>query len=152
MKTVWTDKHSDLDLMRLVHCEKISPYENDDPQLKSDKSAGLFQVHCLEVIDLTQIPQRFPLNEKSITIDLDANLGEGSRSPKISIFKRPKITFYTGATEGHFWCVIATNTEPRRLILSGHILVGKHEWEICNRPFVLIGDEERIIKQMAAEA
>ena len=122
------DKPDDLDLIRLVHCEKISSYENDDSQLKSDKSAaGLFQVRCLEVIELAQIPQRFLSSKKPIIIDLDEDFGMGSRAPKISIFKRPEITFYTGATEGNFWCIVATNAKPRRLILSGGILVGKHD-------------------------
>lgn len=143
------DAPEDLDLVRLIRCELISPFEPSEHTNNYGEPSGLFQVRCLEVLELPAILERFSTSEEPFTI----NLNDDSRSSRYSnIFRRDQMTFYSGGTEGIAWYAIATNAAPRRLVLSGFFLGRDDQWEICNRPFELIGDEERIIKQMTAEA
>ena len=143
------DAPEDLDSARLIRCEQISPFEPSEYKNNYGEPSGLFQVRCLEVLELPSILTQFPASEELFRI----NLNDDNRFSRYnSLFRRSEITFYTGGTEGIGWYAIATNAHPRRLILSGFFLGRDDQWEICNRPIEIIGDEDQFIQKMAAKA
>lgn len=138
----------DLEMMRLVHCKTISPYEADMRAVNyRTEHPGIFQVRCTETLSIDEIPNRFPANNEPFILDVNDELNKIRR-----IFKMRDFTVYEGSDEGGSWNYIATNKEPRRLVLYGLFVEYADKWEICNRPFEIIGDEESIIKKMAAKA
>ena len=124
--------------IRLIHCAVISPFENDTFWKKKPlEHPGLFQVRCLETLKPAEIPRRFPLQQEPFMLDLDSLWNRINR-----ILRQPDFTVYLGGDQGAIWYYIVTNAQPRRLVLH-QFLVVDDKWEVCNRPFIIQGDESR---------
>ena len=131
------DAPDDLDLIRLVHCESITSFEPSERKDYYGEPSDLvyINVRCSEILELTEITNRFPENDQVAVFDL--TIKSSAQQPN-QIFVLPAVTFYTGGLGDVSWCSVATNEEPRREILTRFRLASGNNWEICNRPFELI--------------
>ena len=135
------------DEIRLIRCETISPFESYTFWKKKPlEHPGIFEVRCLEVLTIPQLTQRIqPVNEPLV-------LNLNCQAYRIHyVIQRVNFTVYIGGDQGARWTYIATNLKPRRLVLYQLSVSITDQWEICNRPFDIIGDEAQLVERMAAE-